>query len=166
MKKPQYADADTKPWYRHFWLWFVILLPASVVVAALTTVYIASRGADDLVADAYYKEGLTINRRLEKQQRAAELGLTAQLAFEGVSVQVGLAAPGDPATLLLELSHPLEADQDFTARLSRIAPGYYAGRLRAAIAPRWHWSLMPDEQGEWRLDGVVADGDIADERDH
>ena len=52
---------DTLPWYRQFWPWFLICLPGSVVVAALTTMYIAHKGADDLVVDEYYKEGLAIN---------------------------------------------------------------------------------------------------------
>ena len=38
-------DLDTTPWYRQFWPWFLIVLPGSVVVAALTTVYIANKGA-------------------------------------------------------------------------------------------------------------------------
>ena len=42
---------DTQPWYRQFWPWFLISLPASVVVAGLSTLYIANRHADDLVVD-------------------------------------------------------------------------------------------------------------------
>ena len=34
---------DTVPWYQQFWPWFLILLPASVVVAGLTTLVIANR---------------------------------------------------------------------------------------------------------------------------
>ena len=55
---------DTLPWYRQFWPWFLIALPACVVIAAIATALIASRHADDLVADSYYKDGLAINRRL------------------------------------------------------------------------------------------------------
>jgi len=161
-----FTDADTLPWYRQFWPWFLILLPGSVVIASLTTLYIASTGADDLVADEYYKEGLAINRQLEELQRAAELELKPVLEFEGVSVRVGLNPPGDPQMLELEMSHPLEADRDFSTRLSRIARGQYAGRLQNAVASRWHWSLQPTEAGDWRLAGVVADADMADERDN
>ncbi|MDX2349593.1 MAG: FixH family protein, partial [Porticoccus sp.] len=44
---------DTKPWYRQFWPWFLMALPGSVVIAGLTTVYIAFNGADTLVNDNY-----------------------------------------------------------------------------------------------------------------
>ena len=165
MNKPPYTDADKEPWHRQFWPWFLILLPGSVVIASLITLYIAATGADDLVADEYYKDGLAINRRLGELERAAELELAAELVFEDVSVQVALEAPGDPRMLQLDISHPLEADRDFSVRLSRIATGYYAGRLQNAVAPRWHWSLEPVEPGDWRLDGVVDDADMADERD-
>ena len=77
----QFSGADTRPWYRQFWPWFLILLPASVVVAGLSTLYIANRHADDLVVDDYYKDGLAINRQLEKKQRANVLGITAQLTI-------------------------------------------------------------------------------------
>ena len=29
------------PWYRHGWVWFIILLPSSVVIASFVTLFIA-----------------------------------------------------------------------------------------------------------------------------
>jgi hypothetical protein len=147
------------PWYRQFWPWFLILLPASVVVAGLTTVYIANRHADDLVVDDYYKEGLAINRQLEKKQRAAEMQLSASIRFEPDSVTARVSGPVDDPALRLSLSHPLEADRDFTVPLSRIGPGLYRGALEHSIAPRWHWTLESGED-RWRLDGAVQDSEV------
>lgn len=56
---------DTTSWYRQFWPWFLIVLPGTVVVASLITVYIAVTHQDPLVDGNYYKHGLTINERLE-----------------------------------------------------------------------------------------------------
>ncbi len=53
---------DLEPWYRQFWPWVIFGLPASVVVAGLITVYIAYEGADDMVIDQYYKEGLAASK--------------------------------------------------------------------------------------------------------
>ncbi len=70
---------DSEPWYRQFWPWFLIALPATVVVAGFVTLYIANRHADDLVVDDYYKDGLAINQQLEKKAQAEAAGLSASL---------------------------------------------------------------------------------------
>lgn len=158
--KATLPGGDTEPWYRQFWPWFLISLPASVVVAGLFTLYIANRGADDLVVDDYYKDGLAINRQLEKKQRSLDLGITASLQFSDNHVTVRMAGPVDAATLDLLLSHPLEADRDFSVTLARIAPGIYQAGLPATVAPRWHWTLTLEQTDGWRLDGDIDQHDI------
>ncbi len=159
MKAPL-PGGDTLPWYRQFWPWFLILLPATVVAASLYTVYLASSGADDLVVDEYYKDGLAINRQLEKIQRGEQLGVGARLAFDDTRVTVHMTGPVDAASLTLLLSHPMEADRDFTVDLQRKAPGVYTGALARAVAPHWLWTLeLPGADG-WRLDGSVDSHDI------
>ena len=159
MKKP-FPGADTRPWYRHFWPWFLILLPASVVVAGLSTVYIAHRHADDLVVDDYYKDGLAINQQLEKKQRATDRGIIADLEFSGDTVTVNLNVPVGANALRLFLSHPLEADRDFEVTLAQQRPGLFRGDLRESIAPRWHWILEDTTLQGWRLDGEVHANDV------
>jgi hypothetical protein len=158
----QFPREDTLPWYRQFWPWFLILLPASVVVAGLSMLYIANRHADDLVADEYYKEGLAINRRLEKKERAAARGLEARLLIEGDQIQVLLSGDENAEQLELRMSHPLESDRDFSARLVRSVQGSYRGRLQKPVAPRWHWTLESPGPEAWRLDGSVVAADFAD----
>jgi hypothetical protein len=53
-----------KPWYREPWPWILMSGPAVVVVAGVATAWIAFATADSLVAEDYYKRGLTINDRL------------------------------------------------------------------------------------------------------
>jgi hypothetical protein len=154
--------SDTQPWYRQFWPWVLILLPASTIVASLFTAYIANRGADDLVADDYYKNGLAINLQLEKQQRAQALGISARLRFNGQEVQVEMAGPVTESELRLSLAHPLEADRDFGVTLQRVAPATYRGTLAHHIAPHWHWTLEQWHAADWRLAGTVQPEDIGD----
>jgi hypothetical protein len=151
---------DSLPWYRQFWPWFLIMLPASVVVAGFYTLYLANRYSDDLVVDDYYKNGLAINRQLEKKQRAVDLGISAQLQFSKVAVTVQMAGPVDAAELQLLMSHPLESDRDFAVVLMRVDPGLYSGILQQAVAPRWHWTLQSEHAQSWRLDGSVKATDI------
>jgi hypothetical protein len=159
--RPTLPGGDTEPWYRQFWPWFIFLLPATVVVAGLATVYIANQGADDLVVTDYYRDGLAINRQLEKKQRSQELGISANLTFAGDKVTVQLTGPVDAGSLSLLLSHPMEADLDFPVTLGWIAPGIYQGALAGAVAPRWHWTLQLPQADGWRLDGSVEHTDIS-----
>jgi len=151
---------DCRPWYRQFWPWFLFLLPATAVVAALATVYIANRHADDLVVDDYYREGLAINRQLDRKQRADVLRLSARLQFSDEWVTARIHGPVDDPALRLSLSHPLEADQDFTVPLSRVAPGLYRGSLQRRVAPHWHWTLESLADDRWRLDGAVRASEV------
>lgn len=152
---------DSEPWFRQFWPWFLIMLPASVVVGGITMIVIANKGADDLVVDEYYKNGLAINRKLEKKERAADLGITAKLKVAGTDIVVSTSGDITANQLLLKLSHPLESDRDFQVMLVQSVPGEYRGRLAADVAPRWHWALIYQGDPQWRLDGSVTAADIA-----
>lgn len=153
---------DTEPWYRQFWPWVLILLPGTVVVAGITMIFIANRHADDLVVDEYYKDGLAINRQLEKKQRAEQLGITAQLSFTTTAVAVQTLGPVAVPQLRLLMSHPLESDRDFAVILVRQDEGLYGGELPQPIAARWHWTLELAGDGGWRLDGSVQASDLVD----
>ena len=112
------------------------------------------------MVDDYYKNGLAINRQLEKKQRAVDLGISAQLQFSKVAVTVQMAGPVDTAELQLLMSHPLESDRDFAVLLMRVDPGLYSGVLQQSVAPRWHWTLQSEHAQSWRLDGSVKATDI------
>lgn len=147
---------DTLPWYRQFWPWFLIALPASVVVAGFTTLYIANRHADDLVADEYYKEGLAINRQLARQETARASGISALLSVGDSELTVHTSGPVSGPVLRLRLSHPMESDRDFYLTLGRRSDGVYSAPLPNAIGPYWHWTLDTGEESHWRLDGSLS----------
>ena len=45
------AQVEIEPWYRQFWPWFIIALPASVVIASFVTLWLAVTHPDHLVID-------------------------------------------------------------------------------------------------------------------
>lgn len=141
------------PWYRQFYFWLMVGLPATAVVASLWTVRLAFVGADDLVVDEYYKEGLAINQRLEKLQAAESMQLQAELWITGEDARVELNQTLDEAALSLRLGHPLEADLDRELTLVRVADKAYVGKLEPLSTARWHWQLEPSVRPEWRLNG-------------
>lgn len=159
-RRPKLPDGDTEPWYRQFWPWFLIALPGSVVIAALSTVYVANRYADDLVVADYYKNGLAINKRFEKTRVAEARGLDAELRIFERRLQLRIAGGTPEPSLRLQFSHPLEADRDFTVQLTSSAPGLYTTELPNRVAPNWHWILDAGETGNWRLDGSLGTDDF------
>lgn len=148
-------QADTTPWYRQPWVWFIIALPASAVVAGLTTVAIAVQNRDSVVHDDWYKEGKAINQSLARDARATALGLAANLRVDPltgeVTVRLAHAAPdfAAPAALTLYLSHPTQASADQEVALL-LRNGDYVGHLAQGLKGRYYVELGSPE---WRLMG-------------
>lgn len=49
MTNIQNQQLDTEPWYKQFWPWFIMGLPAIAVIASVTTLFIAINNPDYLV---------------------------------------------------------------------------------------------------------------------
>ena len=156
MQPSRLQDTDFAPWYRQFWPWFLIVLPATVVVAAITTLIIAVTGSDDLVVDEYYKDGLAINRQLEREERARNRGYRADVTIDDDQVVVVTEALPAVAGLRLLLSHPMEAKRDISIGLRRSGPEHYAATLPAAVGDNWYWRLDAGDSSDWRLTGVTG----------
>lgn len=151
---------DSTPWYLEPWPWLLMSGPLIVIVAGIFTLVLAVRTSDGLVAEDYYKEGLAINRAIERDERARALGLSASLQFseERTRVRAFLAGAGTPpAALRLTLAHRTRAGEDQSILLRAIAPGVYEGTLGAQRSASWRIELA-DEARAWRLSGDWAAG--------
>lgn len=159
MTAPRASSTPSKPWHREGWVWFLIALPLSAVVASLVTVGIAAQDADSLVKDDWYRAGKTINRTLERDEQAKVLGLHATMRVEEAVEQVVVLLSGqsveDVSSLRLELDHPTLASRDLEIILRRDAgSGAFRGTLTSALQGRWYATLTPVEVGRggnWRL---------------
>ncbi len=150
---------DIPPWYRQFWPWFLIALPASVVVAGIVTLVIAMRTSDGLVVDDYYKEGLAINRVLERDQAARRLGLQADVQFtEDGDVRVIMLNPKavDLGELTLRMWHPTRDAQDVVVALKAGADGTFSAQVGALPPGNWHVVVESDSTDNWRLLGRIV----------
>lgn len=155
-----YAPPSAEPrWYRQFWPWVLLGLPATAVVASLATFWIASRDPDGVIAEDYYKQGLAINVDQGRSIAAAKLGLHGDLALDADNgrLVVGIAAETAgvtlPVTLTLRLLHATRSGIDLTLPLQRVAPGRYEAALPVLAAGRWNLQLTADA---WRLDGSLS----------
>jgi hypothetical protein len=149
------------PWYKQFWPWFLIGLPASAVIAGIITLFIALADPDGLVVADYYRAGLAINRDFARQRAAEQLGLGGELVLNSsankLSLQLTTAAGksiAEPATLALRLVHPTRAQKDLSATLYKDMSGHLSGLLHIPQAGRWQVVVEP-EDGTWQLSGVL-----------
>lgn len=145
------------PWYRQRWPWLIISVPVASAMLGILMLILAMRSDDGLVAEDYYKQGLAINSVLDKEARARELQLRAELGIDGQRIELRLSGPSQPVRLLLYLAHPTRAGEDLRIYLHKTQPGLYVGALPQALNGRWH-VMLEDETGNWRLRNIRQDG--------
>src|SRR5574343_739312 len=125
------------PWYRQRWPWILMAGPGLVIVAGVITVWLAVVSNDGLVSDDYYKQGLAVNQRLQRDHKADRMGLYADVMLAGRNVRLLLRSEGDIATvsvLTLKLSHPTRAGLDQSVQMAPEGQGVYSGKLVTEIA--------------------------------
>lgn len=129
----------------------------------MVTLWLAATSDDAIVADDYYKRGLSINERLQRVERASALGISAvvDIAADG-RVRVALAsstqAPeAHPAVVVLGVAHATRGGLDRRAELVLGPEGSYQGSIEPVGPGRWLVSL---ETQAWRLPAVAIAGDV------
>ena len=155
------ADAHAPSARRSAWPWLLGAGPALVIVASLATAWIAVTRNDAVVADDYYKLGLTINRRLAATPVATHApGATIVIASDGgVRVSLRQAIPAQPvpmpAALRLTVQRPGARTGSGALTLARREDGDFAGTLTEIGAGK---RIVTLESDAWRLPVTVVDG--------
>ena len=139
----------TKPWYREPWPWLLMAGPAAVLVAGAATIWIAVAGADGLVAEDYYRQGLAINKVLAREEAARTLGLSAKVDLEDGHLVVILHGQ-TPEALFAHLAHATRAGHDLRVRLAPAGQGVYRAELPPLPAGRWR-IVIEDPRSTWRI---------------
>jgi len=146
-----------KPWYRQPWLWFLILFPAMSIGYCAVAITLALTTENSMVTDDYSKEGLGINQDIERDMRAASMGIEAEVSSDDRQVTVKLASSADTSDypyLVLQLFHPTLSDRDAVVQLQPKGDGVFQGMAHSDISGRWYVDVRgPDN--DWRLKGEV-----------
>ena len=160
-------ETQEPPWYRQFWPWLLMVPPVTSVVAGLLTFYLAG-SEPAMVVDDYGRIAMATAQRAERAERAAELGLKAQLIFADDRQDSGaplftvtLTQHPDvtewPAGLVLQFVHPTKQELDQTIELTG-SEGRYVGQpyRSASQSPSRYYVSLSDKAATWRLTGELA----------
>jgi hypothetical protein len=150
---------DTDPWYRQFWPWFIMALPASAVVAGLYTLWIAMQTTDSLVVRSDDGMNVVTERNTAAENEAKRLGLSALVDINldtGAVVVTMLSAANVelPNSLELRMRHPTMASRDASIALLRAMSNSsgnatWAGHFVRPPAGRYFMTLSSGNT--WRL---------------
>lgn len=139
--------------------------PFIVVIAGLTTAWIAMSTSDGLVTDDYYKKGLAVGQTIAQSERARSLGITAGVRVSSEELAVRLKARdlsySLPAKVHVTVSHPTRAGLDQSQVMDLGAAGY-SGKFRLPASGHW-LVLIEDDSKSWRLMGnlvLPASGEV------
>ena len=71
-----FKHAPARPWYREPFVWLLIAIPLTAVIVGFVGLALAIRSDDGMVEDDYYRQGMAINRMLDRDKAAAAENLT------------------------------------------------------------------------------------------
>jgi len=156
-------------------VWLVTGIPLLTIVAGMVTLWIAFQRADSNVTEEYYKDGLAINRRIERDDQAATFGLNGRLSIaaagkaggstpeaggasrpgvDAANLAISLVLSGLPEAfepqLTLSMTHPVRQSLDRRVVLEGVGAGRYVGGMQDGGAAGTRWTLAV-ESPRWRM---------------
>jgi uncharacterized protein len=152
------SEVTVLPWYREPWPWILMVAPGAAVVGGIAMLTLAVTTSDGLVAEDYYKQGLTVNQQLARAHKAQELGIGGELTIDtyaGGAIRAQLHGQlSDKESLVLVLSHPTRAGLDQHLTLQPAGNGLHVGRFDSLAAGRWH-VIIENAGRDWRIRGQL-----------
>lgn len=160
------SGSDARPWYREPWPWLLMGGPVAAVVTGGITLWLAVASDDGLVADDYYKQGLGINRILERDSWARVMGMRADIALNVERTRITVMLYSTklthlPPSLRLRFGYATKSGIDQMVTLAAKSGGRYEGSMQPLAPGRWSITLE-DAERTWRLNGEwrTRDADI------
>lgn len=149
---------QTKPWYKQFWPWFIIAIPGSSVIVGVVMITLALQDTGGLVREDWYKEGMAINQRLDKQNKAKTAGIKGSFTFSGdeniISLRMDNIDHAKESVLTLELVHPTLKQRDMSVQLYLTPQNTYFAKLEQTPAGLYYAQLR-SEAGQWEIDSQL-----------
>jgi len=129
-------------------------IPFSAVIMGVVMIWLAVDTEDGLVVDDYYKLGLEINRVIERDKKAAELGVSAIIEFDNSTRLIKLTFNKGlletyPKSLPLQLQHATRENSDITVLLDHGMNDQYIGHISQSLSEGvWYFKIS---DADWKL---------------
>ncbi|MEM9101332.1 MAG: FixH family protein [Pseudomonadota bacterium] len=142
---------EDNPSKDNLWFYICLAIPLASVVSSMIIVFNAVNTTDSLVVGNYYKEGMAINERTEKLDRARHLGLEVNLSLEGNQLKIAqnVFEKSSAQNAIVEFRHPTLKAKDFSVAFKR-DKGNYAVTLPETIEGKWYVTVH-DEEHTWEM---------------
>ena len=170
MSVPELASRAERPWFQQPFVWMIIGIPLSSVIVGMVMLWLSIVSFDGMVADDYYKQGLQINRVLDRERAALAAQLSGTLVLRETDSRLQLqSADSDfllPAQVDVQLSYATSAGQDVAFTMTHsaaLASGEYRGPALNLPQGRWYVYVSSDSidgasanRDAWRLNGILS----------
>ena len=155
-----YMTEGSKPWHKHPLVWMMLSIPFTAVIMGVVMIWLAVDTDDGLVVDDYYKQGMEINSVIDRDKKAAELGLSANIEFDTSVRIVHLtfdkgSLESYPESLPLAMQHATRANSDISVTLDHGIGNQYIGHIGKPVSEGvWYFQIsgQSDAGSGWRLD--------------
>lgn len=159
-------NKPARPWYREFWAWFVLAIPALGVASGVAMIVISLHNAPQEITGDHQRLGKTTVATGSMSGAAQALGLGGQLTVDRHRVELLLKADRPealPSSLLLRFDHPVDARFDTSVMLERRDTSHWVADLSEQPPARAR-VILTDPMREWGLAGRyqgVVEGSIS-----
>ena len=149
-------DSTIRNWKREPLVWLLIGIPLSAVIMGVVMLTLAIQSYSGLVVDDYYKKGKQINRVLERDRLAYELGLAASFAVDDTG-RVNIRFDPDVSVIPgerieLKLVHATRPGLDQQLFFDNKKLRLLEAPLQLSGSGRWNLIL---QTADWRLTGSL-----------
>lgn len=145
-------NMDNSPWYKHFWVWWLIGAKVAVISACTATAILIYNNPTSMVVDDYYEEGRAINLQLTREAKAIDLGIAFNAYIEGDELAFRFTEyePEQRTALHVVFYHPTLDAKDMDLRVPHTGDGWYRATLPREISGHWRIIIEPYDQ-QWRV---------------
>jgi hypothetical protein len=153
-------DFDEGPWYKQFWLWFLVVPVLVLMAGTFYLLYVSIITHDGVILDNHYKDGKGYSVRVEEDEFARAIDLHAIVGWKGNDITIALkgALTPLPETIELIIAFPTSEIYDINLTMAHRGLGEYQATLDQSVKGRRLLQLHPvGSEQEWRLhyDGNV-----------